>query len=490
MGGRTTMLLAACALVGVVDGAGRAAEIVTPLRYASYFVAPPPNGSSSGTGSRARPWDLATALAGAGGRVQPGDTVWLLGGTYPGKFRTELAGTPEDRIIFRQYPGERATIDGTLRADGAFLTFWGFEIMQSDPGTYGLQANASESRFINLIIHDAGTQGVSFWNPGVNSELYGCIIYNNGTHENLDHGVYVHNESGTKRIVDNVFFNNMARGIQLYAGAKKNPVMRNVLVEGNVSFNNGTISSRSTRVNLLMSAKVPTVALVARDNLLYFSPETDGINIRVGNFQAMYNKALVLERNYAAGGRLGLQMALPWDRAVVQGNTFVGSTLVIEVGGANLSAAYRWEGNTYYRDPTAKAWRYGNAAYDLAGWQRASGLGATDGAVAAAPAALQVFVRPNKYEPGRAHIVIYNWGRKPTVPVDVSRVVRVGSHYEMRNVQDLFGRPVVSGIYQGGEIMIPMDGVAPPAPIGRVTPNPAPRTGPDFDVFVLTSAPR
>src|SRR5688572_23953467 len=287
---RSTVLLVVCALVGFAAGGRRAAEPVPAPRAAgggaSHFVAPVPTGSSGGTGSRARPWDLATALAGAGGRVEPGDTVWLLGGTYRGAFRTQLRGAADRSIVFRQHPGERATIDGTLRADGAFLIFWGFEIMQSEPHTYGLQANASESRFINMIIHDAGNQGVSFWNPGVNSELYGCIIFNNGTHENLDHGVYVHNESGTKRLVDNVFFNNMARGIQLYAGAKKNRVIRNVSVEGNVSFNNGTISSRSTRVNLLASAKVLTEGMVARDNLLYFSPDTRGINIQVGHFGA------------------------------------------------------------------------------------------------------------------------------------------------------------------------------------------------------------
>ena len=62
-----------------------------------------------------------------------------------------------------------------------------------------------------------------------------------------------------------------------------------------------------------------------------------------------------------------------------------------------------------------------------------------------APATTKVFVRPNKYEPGRSHVVVYNWGRQSEVAVDLSGVLRAGNRYEVRNVQALFGAPVVSG---------------------------------------------
>ncbi len=44
-----------------------------------YYVAP--NGSPSGNGSINNPWDLQTALD-QPAAVQPGDTIWLRGGTY------------------------------------------------------------------------------------------------------------------------------------------------------------------------------------------------------------------------------------------------------------------------------------------------------------------------------------------------------------------------------------------------------------------------
>src|SRR5213078_3276221 len=65
-----------------------------------------------GRRQQCRPWNLATALSGGNGKVQPGDTVWLRGGTYAGQFRSTLTGTAAAPIVVRQYPGERAIIDG------------------------------------------------------------------------------------------------------------------------------------------------------------------------------------------------------------------------------------------------------------------------------------------------------------------------------------------------------------------------------------------
>ena len=42
-----------------------------------------PNGSPSGTGSIGSPWTLQTALN-QPAALNPGDTVWLRGGTYTG----------------------------------------------------------------------------------------------------------------------------------------------------------------------------------------------------------------------------------------------------------------------------------------------------------------------------------------------------------------------------------------------------------------------
>src|SRR5256886_17313214 len=80
-------------------------------------------------------------------------------------------------------------------------------------------------------------------------------------------------------------------------------------------------------------------------------------------------------------------------------------------------AAHTWRHNTYGRDPAARAWHYQGSAHDLASWEAATGLGRPGTASAAPPTTPRVFVRPNKYAPGRATTVVSNWGHRPRVSV-------------------------------------------------------------------------
>ena len=81
----------------------------TAAKAAEFYVAT--NASSSGTGTIGNPWTLQTALN-QPSAVHPGDTIWLRGGTYAGHFTSHLTGTSSNPIKVRQYPGERARIDG------------------------------------------------------------------------------------------------------------------------------------------------------------------------------------------------------------------------------------------------------------------------------------------------------------------------------------------------------------------------------------------
>lgn len=405
-----------CAVAVLVGGVSR-----RPAAAFSYHVSP--MGLPGGDGSAGRPWTLAHALAGAGGRLVPGDTVWLRAGRYPGSFATALVGMPERHIVFRAWPGERATIDGTLRADGAYLTFWGFEIEQSAaarPG-YGLEARTRGGRFVNLVIHDAGSMGVSFWSPAEDAELYGSVIYNNGTRDNLDHGVYVHNERGRKLLADNVLFNNMAYGLHVFAGANNQP-QRDVRLEGNIVFNNGVIGGRyRAKGNILVGGSVPMSGMEVVGNVLYYGGR-DGENLRLG-FRPVPNGDALVTGNLIWGGKVALRHD-EWPNARVADNV---------VGGG-----------------------------------------------------AKVVVRPNRYEPGRAFVAVYNPGRAPAVRVGLAGALAPGQQYEIRNVQDLYGAPVLAGTFSGDSLTLPMSGVRPPAPRRAPGVSP-PRTAPVFDVFLVTS---
>jgi hypothetical protein len=219
--------------------------------------------------------------------------------------------------------------------------------------------------------------------------------------------------------------------------------------------------------------------------MTYFSPNVGVHNLLIG-FGTMVNQDIIVRSNYAVGGRLLMEVGR-WQSFTMTDNSLFGSTSDMIWLRDSTASGYHLANNRYYRDPGAEAWGYNNTDYGFAAWQQITGVGATDRAVTSDPAEPRVFLRPNRYEPGRAHLIIYNWSRQSAVPVDLSGTVRVGDHYEVRNVQDFFGAPVLSGTYSGGPVDVPMTGVTPVAPIGG-SPTPPPQTGPDFGVFVVTSA--
>jgi hypothetical protein len=215
--------------------------------------------------------------------------------------------------------------------------------------------------------------------------------------------------------------------------------------------------------------------------MTYFSPGYGVYNLMMG-YSSFQNVDLTLSNNYAVGGKYVLTTR-KWDRVTASGNELIGSGGVVRVEDPALSG-FSWGTNTYLRDPGASAWNYNGTDYSFATWKVNTGLGLTDVALPVMPVTAKVFVRPSRYEPGRAVIVVYNWGKASSVSVDLSDVLPAGKQYEVRNVQNWYGTPVVSGTYGGGSVDIPMGGVAPASVVGGA-PHSPPRTGPDFDVFVV-----
>jgi hypothetical protein len=80
--------------------------------------------------------------------------------------------------------------------------------------------------------------------------------------------------------------------------------------------------------------------------------------------------------------------------------------------------------------------------------------------------------------------VVINWSRQGTVQADLSGVLQSGDTYEVRNAQDFYAAPVVSGTYGGGSVTLPMTGLSVAQPVGNA-PRRAEPTGPEFNVFVV-----
>jgi hypothetical protein len=191
---------------------------------AEWFAAP--DGLATNEGTKGSPWDLASAVSGRQ-RVNAGDTLFLRGGAYKGKFEFKLAGKPGAPIHVRPVAGERVTIidsSTSVVAPADHLWIRDLEITGSTPvekrvsrerGSHpkdlpdsdGINIYAgSNCKFIDLVIHDNVRGGVGWWTPSTDSEMYGCIIYDNGwvgPDRGHGHCIYAQNKAGSTKTIEN-----------------------------------------------------------------------------------------------------------------------------------------------------------------------------------------------------------------------------------------------------------------------------------------------
>lgn len=489
-----------------------------PGSLPGIYVAP--HGSPGGDGSWTKPLDLATALSNRSA-ARPGDTIWLRGGTYRGAFTSELTGTANAPIIVRQYPGERAIIDGagpsehTFTVNGAWAIYWGFEITNSLLDRTKLRPNGlsilgPHTKFINLIIHDTGV-GVGAWTPALEAEITGCIIFHNGWQTSVEdrghgHGIYIQNDTGTKHVFDNIIFDQYGYGIHAYT---ERGTLRGFYFEGNTVFSSGSASlpANADFPNILIGGFQPVERLTLIGNYLYHPLNNPTFNCTL-YYVSGNNREAALRDNYFAGGAKVLLMQ-EWQSVVGTGNTFIGASKLIglDPGATTPSPDYVWDQNQYVlvnASPTLEPFAYGpRFTYNFDGWQKATNFdrnGRFTQITTGRPTGAKIFVRPNRYEAGRANLSIYNWDLQAAIAVkaaDLSAVLQPGDRYEVRNVRDLFGHPVLSGVYNGGDLSVPMTAnsavqefaafvlqravvanVPTPVPTPTLTPKPSPTPTP------------
>jgi hypothetical protein len=83
-------------------------------------------------------------------------------------------------------------------------------------------------------------------------------------------------------------------------------------------------------------------------------------------------------------------------------------------------------------------------------------LGKNDPRPAGAPA--RVVVRPNRYDAGRFHVIVWNWARRPTVDLELGLHLKAGESYRLMSPRDVFGEPVLAGVCEGRPIAVPVPG--------------------------------
>jgi len=421
------------------------------------------DGKPDGDGSAARPWDLATALKPAAS-IKPGDTVWVHGGTYVGGFVSKLQGTAAAPVTLRSHPGEWATIDGTGATDPTLQIYKGYavfrdlEITNSDPTRFttkrpsGIYVEATNVKLVNLAVHDTGTgiicnSASTSGGPELAPELevYGTLLWANGwddTDRGHGHHLYLQNRDGTKHVIDNVLFDAFAFGVHAYSDTDTYFAQGYEIV-GNVWWNNGAGSAGESKLYddcmVGHNGTHPVSRVLLKENYGW-ARAADERDVRLG--WSADNEDAKLVDNYFVGTTI-FQKA--WKSIEMTGNTFFGAVTGVDTT--------KYPSNTY---------------------------------LSARPKGSKVIVRPNRYEPGRANVIVYNWDSLDKVDVDPSAVLKPGMRYEVRNAQDYFGKPVLSGAYAGGALSLPMTGLTHAQPVGSpgaITASE--QSGKDFNVFVV-----
>jgi hypothetical protein len=447
--------------------------------------------------------DLATAISGRVGA--PGDTFWLRGGNYPiGHISTTIHGAPGRTTTFRAMPGEKPRIDGSFTFFNSlgYVVVRDLEIFSSDTNRVsqqrgmgyhptdinpvpGVASYAPNLSFINLIVHDQVGQGFYLSPDASNDLVYGCIVFNNGwvSPDNAEgHNFYVQGDRGTREISENVAFNNCGANYHIYENASGG-ALRGITLDGNVAFNAGALQRIRPYRDWVVGVDSPAIGadgIVLRNNMGYLAPGSptltqaqmgrDGLNGEIG-----------LLDNYLPMGVL----LNNWAVATCSGNVLAprNADYILDLQLAGDPFGFGIDYNTYCRPPTGNDFRINTLPYDFPDWLEQFGFDWDSSHVVGSLTGPQVFVRSNRFERGRAHLIVYNWTHLSSVPVDVSSVLPLGTPYEVRNAQDFFVPPVLTGTFDGQKLNLPMTGLTVAWPNGPFTAPPP--TGPEFNVFEL-----
>jgi len=382
--------------------------------------------------------------------------------------------------------------------------FWGLEIIDSTSQRVSGSTAATNSmgvtvygpgiRCINMIVHDT-LEGFSAYNTSPNSEFYGNLVYYNGfvgTDRNHGHGMYFQNLTGTKTVSDNFVGDNADEGIQIYGSGSA--AINGLILTGNTLYNTSSWPVPHYQYNLIIAGGQTRKDIQVLDNFSYYPANSGQGLISFGQYTPGLN--ITVKDNVFVGGGQPVGIAEEAGPVSFTGNKVYGAAAALRLLGLIVDAGqnfanYVWDNNTYY-DLTPYHFYVGtttngstsglNQIYSA--WQSSTGFDAHSEYHATAPKGVWIYIRPNKYEPKRANVTIYNWDLAPNVSVDLSKVLKVGDRYVIQDAQKFYGPPVASGTYSG-PVALKMNGLSKAVPIGFASPA---HTAPEFGTFVVLPA--
>ena len=399
-----------------------------------------------------------------------------------------------------------------LLVNGSNTTYQDIEIKNSEPlrnwqtdGAEGLRGNGifntgNGNRFINLIAHD-NLSGIFTGSSSSNTEVYGCLSYNNGMDDpaadppGKGHGMYLENSAGYLKIYDNIVLNNFNNGIQLYG---RSAASVGGDLQGNAVANSGaplaSVPSQRNRNMILGTETQRMPDIIVKSNYLFHPQGVNGSNCTFG-YGSGIDDGHVTDNYFVGGGGIGLTIEDSTRITVSNNKFFTTNSSGVNIQSNQAPAGnYTIAGNTYYNTGTT-ARKYGNTTIldnqNFSQWKSATGYDLTGSAAMTNAMPDTVIVRPNAYQQGRANIIVYAPSGAASISIDLSQAGLVnGQAYTIQNAFNFNGLPVVTGVYNSliPTITIPFAGAASlvATPFGSsYTP---PTTAPQFAAFIVIPA--
>jgi hypothetical protein len=472
-----------------------------------YFVAD--NGTANGTGTVNQPWSLAYVLGGAGGKISAGDSIFLRGGVYKGNFTAvNLTGTETKPIVFRNYKQEAAVIDGfvannalpalTVAASCNRVYIVGLELKSSSPSRMsavagdmytgsGIHVQGGSVKIINCIIHDMPGDGVTLDRVASETEVYGCLIYNNGVERALassGNGISVQNMDSElpKNIVNNFVFRNSAQGVFVY-GASSASTVSGINIDSTTIFNTGSMltNTLARKYNLLVGGSSSNFSAkdISITNNVIYRDETDGAgsdkphnlryNISFGQGNVTDSSMSFLRNHIVGGGYYGsIYVQSNFLKYNLQQNVFytpdANNKLVFIKSGLNLSPV--WNNNQYFSNNSSA---FNGLSFN--NWQATYAADANSTYNTGKPSDA-FFIRRNKYDPDVFYVTVLNHAKSAVFRLPFVNSALAGRTISVIDVQNYFGQPIATATYNGTYIDIPMSSTIISAPVGTVATQP------------------
>lgn len=358
------------------------AFLTFPAFATTYYVAT--NGSDTNDGtSTSTPFATINKAASV---AVAGDIVYVRAGIYTQTVRIYNDGTSTARILFRSYPGETATIDGSNTAAGTVLVsfydanyvdFTHFEVANAKHVGISLWASKN-CRIANNIVHNSLKSGI-YAGADLVGQSYDHVIADNRVYNNVMENT-AHTSGGSAvgiskshrvTVSGNTIYENHGNGIS-YSGGGNDGVIELNTVYDNYNINIGVTDSANTRVDRNL--------LYGSGNTVYYDngnpPHGIGLNGVIDN-ALVVNNILVDSRwgiyTYGSSSRV-------LNSTIANNTLHDASSRMIYIGTSTLGHANNFIENNVFHQTTGatmatvnpgftfrrNAW-YGGSAGDAAG---------------------------------------------------------------------------------------------------------------------------